>query len=436
MCIYFQPGYLLGNLNVINSTSYKHKKHFKKRKIVNATMSANTVAAGVAERKRQAYASSKTSSGSSEEKHQAYLVPPSAQRPRLSYDSDSSLDKELAQMPLASEFHIKRPDTDSEKQPSRGAMVLSNYSLRVGMFDGPDWVKAGVLTTTEETHVPVAEETEEEAECQYGEQPIFAERRLVRPIAPVVDKYFGTGLSALCVGKLSNAGDLWEHIDQADWQLGQRLSGAQASARPHAIVGLLRCVTEGATSAVNNVGQSKFVRVGKDKRFNTKFWENHMQYRGGQSSNKVWWMNLGLKIPAWCVNDIDLEAHRTGLNVAAELKSVVRSANQDVLPLKVWGIYASVLCKMLNHPLTQCAEFNGFEPVFLFKNVHWHQNRITGLYELQTINRGACTSVYLIGYTRYKREDPSQYELLPLTDSDGLFAMDRKLDHREVTTIT
>ena len=80
----------------------------------------------------------------------------------------------------------------------------------------------------------------------------------------------------------------------------------------------------------------------------------------------------------------------------------------------------------MNSNLVVAARTWGFDPVFAFKHLSFHMSSHRGCFELQSINRGAKTCIFL---------NQDHFQLLSLTGADGQFVVTKDIDSRAVRVV-
>ena len=150
------------------------------------------------------------------------------------------------------------------------------------------------------------------------------------------------------------------------------------------------------------------------------FWRNNVQYRQNGGS-KICWLDFGLKVPKFLYAATQHTSHLAGSQQLGLIDaSVLGTDADDIVKMKLYNKYVNIFTTFMEQPIVQAGRINHFSPLFLFCNVNLQMNRFGGGFDLRSIDKGATTSIYLIGFYRCKR-DGSNLTVLSLEGTNGGF---------------
>lgn len=236
----------------------------------------------------------------------------------------------------------------------------------------------------------------------------------------VVQETLGLQLQNNGITKLSSYADFLVLAND-----NNALEYSLSSSPGNMLVSLVPCVNNQVSPNLNRLGQPEIKRLPNGtKQYYDKFWPEHTSFYNKAAVNQDGTQNkLRLaEYAAFICEDLlhpsQLEGHRAAKdwfnqNGCGLGNDFVKLVAYDAYTNVIHGILCSEVCKM--------ARLHGFWPALLFRNLlavtsKWGKQGM----QFTTVNRGARTSIVLVGFWRYRGNDRNQLDLIGI-DCDGSF---------------
>jgi hypothetical protein len=175
---------------------------------------------------------------------------------------------------------------------------------------------------------------------------------------------------------------------------------ATKNTSPMTFFGTVRPVVDRKLSPRNQAGLPFILIKDGVKTYNTQFWAKHKNVRNNPRGGKTTWMNLGFEVPNAFLAEGHKAEHSLGKLAIKEVEADVKETNGRFIRMQLYDKYAHAFAALMSCPIVHLALCNGFQPVFVFKNIGFQKNKFDGGFTLGTFSHGAHSSFLLMGFIR------------------------------------
>lgn len=191
--------------------------------------------------------------------------------------------------------------------------------------------------------------------------------------------------------------------------------GRIPSKKPHDLFFSAVPAVEHTPSPEKNImGHNEFVILNGRQAVNDRFWKGHLQHftpsdkERGERVLRV--LELAAFIPTWCLDESQRVDHEDAMSWFQESCC---SLKNDWFFLSLYNHYASTFIAIMNSNVVKMGRMLGFRPIFLLRNCLLAR---TGFgvrnYHFTSVDRGARSSLMLVGFWRYPFDDPKQLQVV------------------------
>ena len=150
---------------------------------------------------------------------------------------------------------------------------------------------------------------------------------------------------------------------------------------------------------------------------NPRFWKEQMMFFGGGPNGRPLTnlIELAAKIPEWALRENQLSDHYEAMD---QWDNFGAGLGGGFFKLVLYGKYAHVFVNFMNSMLVQKGRLSGFYPLFLMRNcINQKSGYGTRNHQFASIDKGAKSSLILLGFFRMANEDVNTLELVSLRSS-------------------
>jgi hypothetical protein len=229
----------------------------------------------------------------------------------------------------------------------------------------------------------------------------------------LVESTIGQSLiNNLQVNRVSSMGDMFRHdfgggnIDNAQ---GRDFAESIVSTSPVSVMGHAKMLSGDVIATFNKLGQKEIITRDGQCVINTGYYSGHLEYRGS-AGNQLCWIVIGLSLPRNYLHSDQHANHLAGHDALRHLNAAVSGdCRHPTIKCRLYGPYAHIFCRMMEAPIVASARAYHFEPVFFFKNMLLRRNSFENQFELYSCNRGARSSINLVGLSRKAADSPMEF---------------------------
>jgi hypothetical protein len=229
----------------------------------------------------------------------------------------------------------------------------------------------------------------------------------------LVESTIGQSLiNNLQVNRVSSMGDMFRHdfgggnIDNAQ---GRDFAESIVSTSPVSVMGHAKMLSGDVIATFNKLGQKEIINRDGQCVINTGYYSGHLEYRGS-AGNQLCWIVFGLSLPRNYLHSDQHANHLAGHDALRHLNAAVSGdCRHPTIKCRLYGPYAHIFCRMMEAPIVASARAYHFEPVFFFKNMLLRRNSFENQFELYSCNRGARSSINLVGLSRKAADSPMEF---------------------------
>jgi hypothetical protein len=236
---------------------------------------------------------------------------------------------------------------------------------------------------------------------------------MISLFSPLVEATIGQALiNNLHINKISSMGDMFRHdfgganIDNAR---GRGFAESIVNTSPVNVMGHAKMLSGNIISTFNRLGQKELVMHDGKCEINSGYYRNQVEYRGS-AGEQLCWIVLGMSLPKVYLHVDQHANHLAGYDALRHLNAAVEGdCIHPTIKCRLYNAYAQVFCRMMEAPIVAKARAYHYEPVFFFKNMLLKRNPFGNHFELYSLDRGARTSINIIGFSRKKANSPMEF---------------------------
>jgi hypothetical protein len=229
----------------------------------------------------------------------------------------------------------------------------------------------------------------------------------------LVDSTIGQALrNNLSLNSISSMGDMFRHdfgganIDNAQ---GRGFAESIVTTSPLNVMGHAKMLSGNVVATFNRLGQKEIVTKDGKCEINTGYYSGHVEYRG-TAGNQLCWIVIGMALPLYYLHQDQQANHLAGHDALRHLNAAVDGeCKHPTIKCRLYDAYAQVFCRMMEAPIVAMARAYHFEPVFVFKNFLLRRNKFGNHFELYSCNRGARSSINIVGFSRKAANSPMEF---------------------------
>jgi uncharacterized membrane protein YgcG len=243
---------------------------------------------------------------------------------------------------------------------------------------------------------------------------------IISLFSALVESTIGQALiNNLQVNRVASIGDMFRHdfgganIDDAQ---GRGFAESIVSTSPVNVMGHAKMLSGDVISTFNRLGQKEIISNGGRSETNSGYYRCNLEYRGSTGNQKCW-IVIGLALPKQYLHPDQHANHLAGYDALRHLNAAVEGkCRHPTIKVRLYGAYAQVFCRMMEAPIVAIARAYHFEPVFFFKNMLLRRNPFGNHFELYSVDRGARTSINILGFSRKAANSPMEFLALKGVD--------------------
>lgn len=143
-----------------------------------------------------------------------------------------------------------------------------------------------------------------------------------------------------------------------------------------------------------------------------RYWQGQVVHRQKKEGGTLSFMEVAMKIPMYLLNNDQQGGHTNAV-------TGVRGPFIDQVghfKFVAYNQYAHILAKLLSLPICQVAAEGGWKPLLVFKDTVCQAETRYGIngFKMGTCDQGCRTFICLVGFTRTRSRDGSQYDVIGL----------------------
>lgn len=281
------------------------------------------------------------------------------------------------------------------------------------------------IQSVELNHAPVVDDSVEwdDMEADVTE--------LTTLFSPLVDTLLSKSFFNLRITRIDDFGSFFKPLEAnhaMDMTAGSGFVDQAVATHPSNIMITPLMISEYyKTALVNRFNEREFIPhpVTGEMRYNSSWWRASTYFRQPVSlyGQNIKYISFGGESDSIWLHPNQHASHRAGFNrMGGEFNGTIRTASgTPAVKVRLYNLYAHIFCSMMEAPIVATARHYHFRPVLLFKSVLFRRNKRENQFEIYSIDRGATTSIHMVGFYR-KSKDGTKDQFLALTGEDNSLA--------------
>jgi hypothetical protein len=246
---------------------------------------------------------------------------------------------------------------------------------------------------------------------------------------PLVDRLLSRAFFKLGITKVDDFGSFFKTTaggHALDATAGSAFAESNIATHPNSIMitpTMISC--EYRTSLVNLFDEKEFIynTTTHQYDYNCGFWTRNIQHRStavyGQTTKYI---NFGGTADLCFIHPDQHASHLAGFEGMKNYNATINTnSNVPCVKIRLYDVFQFVFVSMMNAPIVATARHYHFKPVLLMKSVLFRRNKHENIFEIQSISRGAVSSIHMVGFLR-KSKDGKQSQFLALTGANNSVA--------------
>jgi hypothetical protein len=157
---------------------------------------------------------------------------------------------------------------------------------------------------------------------------------------------------------------------------------------------------------------------------NLHFWRNRVVYRNSSVQDRVGWLDFAIHLDSQLLTPAQAQSHVSAIPTLDATYTAVPKVGagfrSGALKAKFYDPYASLMVAYLTCPIVVAGKINGLEPLFLAKNLLFRENYEKNGWDLESIDKGALTSLVLVGFRGRNADGSVGYLWIHANDEIGV----------------
>jgi hypothetical protein len=157
---------------------------------------------------------------------------------------------------------------------------------------------------------------------------------------------------------------------------------------------------------------------------NLQFYRSRTCYRNSGVNDRVGWLDFAMHLDHQLLTPAQAQSHVSAITSLeasyGSIPTVSPGYRGGAFSAKFYDPYASLFVAYQTSPIVVVAKINGLEPLFLAKNLLFRRNYEKTRWDLESIDKGALTSLVLVGFRGRNADGSVGYLWVHANDQIGV----------------